>query len=171
MGWRSPRLGILISTELLIGLPIKMGSASWRSVFGLRSRFLNYSDLGGVPDPQLDPQLKVQFSQCRSSRRACPLAPTPHVLSFPVPQDHGRTSRHPRGAPGAVPVIPLCPYRQTQFAESSGGNRILSIKHIGSFSPEPFGWLAPASLLGAREPTLSHGINYTSEHGELIDFR
>src|SRR5258708_22214153 len=28
-------------------------------------------------------------------------------------------------------------------------------QHIGSFSPEPFGWLAPPSLLGAREPTLS----------------
>jgi len=28
-------------------------------------------------------------------------------------------------------------------------------QHIGSFSPEPFGWLAPPSLLGSREPTLS----------------
>src|SRR6266704_1973799 len=28
-------------------------------------------------------------------------------------------------------------------------------QHIGSFSPEPSGWLAPPSLLGAREPTLS----------------
>jgi len=28
-------------------------------------------------------------------------------------------------------------------------------QHIGSFSPEPFGWLAPPSLLGAWEPTLS----------------
>jgi len=27
-------------------------------------------------------------------------------------------------------------------------------QHIGSFSPEPFGWFAPPSLLGAREPTL-----------------
>src|ERR1700733_1808074 len=26
---------------------------------------------------------------------------------------------------------------------------------FGSFSPEPFGWLAPPSLLGPREPTLS----------------
>src|SRR6266568_1030267 len=28
-------------------------------------------------------------------------------------------------------------------------------QHIGSFSPEPFGWFAPPSLLGARELTLS----------------
>jgi hypothetical protein len=28
-------------------------------------------------------------------------------------------------------------------------------QHIGSFSPGPFGWLAPPSLLGPREPTLS----------------
>jgi Carboxylesterase family len=34
------------------------------------------------------------------------------------------------------------------------------IDHIGSFSPEPFGWLAPASLLGAREPTLSWNNYY-----------
>jgi hypothetical protein len=27
--------------------------------------------------------------------------------------------------------------------------------HIGSFSPGPFGWFAPPSLLGSREPTLS----------------
>src|SRR5246127_3511253 len=28
-------------------------------------------------------------------------------------------------------------------------------QHIGSFSPGPFGWLPPPSLLGSREPTLS----------------
>jgi hypothetical protein len=26
---------------------------------------------------------------------------------------------------------------------------------FGSFSPGPFGWFAPPSLLGSREPTLS----------------
>src|SRR6266481_2521523 len=35
-------------------------------------------------------------------------------------------------------------------------------QHIGSFSPEPFGWLAPPSLLGAREPTLSSNRLHSS---------
>jgi hypothetical protein len=37
-------------------------------------------------------------------------------------------------------------------------------QHIGSFSPEPFGWLAPPSLLGAREPTLSWNQLHQQSH-------
>ena len=51
--------------------------------------------------------------------------PSPHEPSFPVPPDHGRTSPLPRGAAVAALALPRCRYLQTQFAESSGDNRIL----------------------------------------------
>src|SRR3984957_543374 len=51
--------------------------------------------------------------------------PFPPVLSFPAPPGHGKTSPLPRGAPVAALAVPRSRYLQKQFAESSGGNRIL----------------------------------------------
>ena len=81
--------------------------------------------------------------------------PSPRAPSFPGPRAHGKQLLASCPAPSRrSSLIPLCPYPQTQFAESSGGIVSYS-QHIGSFSPEPFGWLAPPSLLGRWEPTLS----------------
>src|SRR5450759_5096915 len=74
--------------------------------------------------PRSTAQTATRRAVVQTSERAHSL-PSPRVPSFPAPPDHGRTSPLPHGAGVAVPVTPQCPYPQTQFAETPGGNLLL----------------------------------------------
>src|ERR1700730_10802038 len=108
-------------------------------------------DLGGVPDPQL----KVQFRQQS-------LEPAPVPAGF-----HPQTYFHSLYPKTTVELLrffsmlqsALLQYPSVSIHKSNllEGRVVIASynQHIGSFSPGPFGWFAPPSLLGSREPTLS----------------
>src|SRR5713226_4040307 len=108
-------------------------------------------DLGGVPDPQL----KVQFPQqsLEPARMPTGFHPHAHLLSL------GRELtvellRCLRMLQSALLQFPSFAIHKSNLLEARV--KIASYtQHIGSFSPGPFGWLPPPSLLGSREPTLS----------------
>src|SRR5580700_3783941 len=122
------------------------------------------SVLGGVSDPQLD----VQFCQHSLEPARLPAGFHPHAhfhslypkttvellcflavlespfLEFPCVRIHKRNLLKAR--------VVIASYNQ----------------HIGSFSPEPSGWLAPPSLLGTREPTLSWNQHHSMTVGQNV---
>src|SRR6476661_7626196 len=108
---------------------------------------------GSQRRPQSTIQSSVPPAVPRTSAHAHWL-PSPRAPSFPGPRAHGRTSPLSQHVPVGALALPQFRIYKSNLLEA----RVIIAsynQHIGSFSPGPFGWFAPPSLLGSGEPTLS----------------